>query len=281
MNTPAHRRRVVLAVHAAAPDANADTPVLTAALRAAGADVDVRSWDDPHARWDDADVVHLHSPWNYTAAPELFETWLDQVADRLFQPLPVVRRNVDKRYLLELADRGVPVPATVVVAPGGTDEATLAAFLGAGPVVTKPAVGAGGRGCVKHADVAAAAHALASATSTQLAQSFVAEVATGELSAVVVDGALTHVVRKRPAVGEFRVQPRYGGSYELAGDQAEVPAEVLAAVPRDARYARVDYVQTADGPVVMELEMVEPELFLRLDARAAATVAASLHSAAG
>jgi glutathione synthase/RimK-type ligase-like ATP-grasp enzyme len=99
-----------------------------------------------------------------------------------------------------------------------------------------------------------------------LLQLFVREIQSrGEISLVFLDGGFSHAVRKRPIAGDFRVQADFGGSLETAapsGDTIGFGTAVLTAAARPWLYARVDLVETDGGPVLMELELIEPDLFL-------------------
>ena len=114
-------------------------------------------------------------------------------------------------------------------------------------------------------------------------QAFVPEVESrGEISLVYLDGTFSHAVRKRPASGDFRVQRDFGGSLEAMTPSEPVLAfgdGVLAAVTRPWLYARVDLVEAGGGPVLMELELIEPDLFLT--PAGAARLAAALLARAG
>jgi glutathione synthase/RimK-type ligase-like ATP-grasp enzyme len=112
-----------------------------------------------------------------------------------------------------------------------------------------------------------------------LVQPFEPAVLDGERSLLYFDGELSHAVRKVPAAGDYRVHIEYGGtveSYAPTPAERAVAAAALAAAPGPLAYARVDLVTTARGPAIMELELIEPALFLRTDDAAAARFAASL-----
>ena len=178
---------------------------------------------------------------------------------------------MDKIYLRDLADRGVALPPTRWTEPGEPlDVNGFLAETGVAVVVVKPRVSATAWGTLllesaaefKGADVAPLL------SSGAVIQAFVPEIrARGELSLVYVDGRFGHAVRKRPSAGDFRVQSEFGGSIEFCevGDEERAFGEaVLAAASYPWLYARVDFVQTANGPVLMELELIEPSLFFEL-----------------
>jgi glutathione synthase/RimK-type ligase-like ATP-grasp enzyme len=118
-----------------------------------------------------------------------------------------------------------------------------------------------------------------------MAQPYLPSVAAeGEASLVHLGGELRHSLRRQPARGDFRVQPMYGGTHaaeEIGAVIREIAAEAVAVAPSVPLYSRVDVVGTDDGPAVMELELIEPRLFLDVAPRAADTFAEALLAAAG
>ncbi len=99
-----------------------------------------------------------------------------------------------------------------------------------------------------------------------LVQAFVPEVETlGEISLIYLGGGFSHAMLKRPAAGDFRVQTDFGGTLEPVVPRPGLQAfgdRVLASVTLPWLYARVDLIDSAAGPVLMELELIEPDLFL-------------------
>lgn len=275
--------RVRLATCQILPEPDPDAAPLDAALAAAGVDATWLAWDDPEAPWDEPVPTVLRSTWNYVRHPDAFAAWLDRVAAAapVFNPPAVIRGNIHKRYLLDLAGRGVPVVPTALVARGTTPSVqALAASRGwTGRLVVKPAVGAGSFGCqVFAADDHAGAeiHAAAiAAAGDVLIQPYQASVdAHGERSLVWIDGALSHQVRKSPRfAGEVE---RVTGPYPIADDERAVAMAALAVVadaaaPASLLYGRVDLARDDDDrPIVMELELAEPSLFFALGAEARA-----------
>ena len=96
-------------------------------------------------------------------------------------------------------------------------------------------------------------------------QPYVRAVEAGEVSLMFFGGELCHAVRKVPAAGDFRVQAEHGGSVEQhhpTAAELALALAVLGAAPDATTYARIDLVTTAAGPLLMEAELIEPELFL-------------------
>ena len=265
-------RSVALATCAA--PRHADERPLEDALRAAGVRWRWARWDDPAVDWSAFDAVLVRTTWDYHHRVEEFTAWAAAVdaRTRLWNPSPVIRWNSHKRYLLQLAAAGVPVVPTALVAHGAPSEEALRSH--GGTVVVKPAVSAGSKGTVKgEVTDAAVRDALAAglAVGDVLVQPFLPEIAVeGERSLVVFDGAPSHQIRKRPAAGDFRVQPQFDAVLEPEdiGEREAVLAETALAAARrlldlaedSLLYARVDSVRVDGAPVLMELELIEPDL---------------------
>lgn len=241
------------------PEPDVDEAPLAAALEAAGVAAQLVAWDDPQADWDAPVPTILRSTWNYAQHLPAFLSWIDRVSRvaPLLNPPEVVRGNVRKRYLLELAARGVPVVPTTLVERGGTVE------LPKTRVVIKPEVGAGSVGCKVFADGREGADHLRALTAegAALVQPYIASVDDyGERSVIWIDGELSHAIRKSPRfVGDSE---RVDGPFPIADDERAVATAALAPYVDRILYGRVDLVRDEDGqPRVMELELVEPSLF--------------------
>jgi glutathione synthase/RimK-type ligase-like ATP-grasp enzyme len=254
-----------------------DVDFLAPALRRQGVTVETPAWSDGRVEWSGYDLVVLSSPWDYHERPEEFRAWLAATAavTNLQNPLPILEWNVDKRYLRELSDGGVPTIPTIWSEPGG-EGAALAEIDARGweRVVIKPVVDLGAMNLVR-VDAEMADRLLARYDRPVLIQPYLPSIASaGEGSIVYLDGELTHSLRKRPATGDFRIQPLYGGTHEAVEASAAeiaVAERALAASPGDPLYARVDLVYGDGGaPLLIELELIEPALYLDVAPRSAA-----------
>jgi glutathione synthase/RimK-type ligase-like ATP-grasp enzyme len=270
-----------------------DVP-LAVALRRQGVQVALAVWDDPAVDWSGFDLVIVRSTWDYATRIADFRAWIDHVAERtrLWNPAPLMHWNLDKRYLRDLEARGVRLPPTAWLERGADDSlAELLAQRGWREAVVKPVVSASARETwrVTRAEAPAAEARLKAnlAREPMMLQSFVdAILQEGELSLIYIDGTFTHAVRKRPAPGDFRVQLEHGGSEEPVTPDARLVAAgarvLRAASPEPIPYARVDLVPQADGePLLIELELVEPCLYLGLAQEAAERMARSALAAVG
>ncbi|GAA2804118.1 hypothetical protein GCM10010441_31150 [Kitasatospora paracochleata] len=243
-----------------------DLELALATFARLGVPAEAVDWADPAVDWSRFGLALVRSPWDYIARREEFLAWARRVSALtvLANPAPVLEHNTDKTYLWELAEAGVAVVPTVWVAPGGELSADAAPWP---ELVVKPTVSSGARDTVRTTDRAeAVAHvkALTDAGRTAMVQPYLPMVEEeGETSLLFLGGRFSHAVRRGPMlVGRTTFEDV---AREPAADQLALAEQVLAAVPeRDALlYARVDLVRTADGaPVLIELELTEPRLFL-------------------
>ncbi len=250
--------KIRIATCAQLPEPDSDEAPLAAGLARAGFDAALVAWDDPHADWDAPVPTILRSTWNYALHLPAFLAWVDRVAKvaPLWNPPDVVRANVYKRYLLELAARGVPAVPTTIVPPGG-------AVTVSERVVIKPEVGAGSLDTrvFEPGDDPSAHLARIHARCAAMVQPYVASVHDyGERSMIWIDGELTHAIRKTPRFsGDAE---RVDGPFAISDDERAVALAALAPYVDRILYGRVDLARDAAGaPMVMELELVEPSLF--------------------
>jgi len=220
--------------------------------------------------WSAFDLCLVRSTWDYHDKHAEFLAWARRVeaASALQNPAELIAWNSDKTYLRELSNRGVPVVPTVWASRDeGTDLEDVLAREGWDEAVVKPTVDLGARNLQRlRQGEGSRALELALARAEAMIQPFLSSLEQqGELSLVYIDGKFTHAVRKRPAPGDFRVQSIWGGTAEQA-EPAEVEVELaeraLAALPEPPLYARVDLVEGPEGPCLIELELIEPNLHL-------------------
>lgn len=284
-------RRIALATCVDLPDWEVDDEPLREALRAYGAEPLDVPWDADVA-WGSFDACLIRTTWDYWNRHDEFVAWAER-AERetlLQNPAAVVRWNTHKGYLRHFEEQGIELAPTVWVARGQSiDVARTFAERGWTRGFVKPQVGASASGTLRfdadanglrtaqaHVDDLLAAHDL-------MLQPYLASVETeGELSAIWIDGEVTHGVRKVPVPGDYRVQDDYGAHdepFEFDADERALVDRVLAAIPFEdpLLYARVDFLRDGDGRLTLnELEVVEPSLFFRHGPGAAARLASSL-----
>lgn len=246
-------------------------------LEPAGLSVDHRSW--MNADMAGFDLVLPLLVWGYHRAPEAWNghlrRWLDAEI-RIMNPPSVLSWNADKAYLGRLAEQGAPVTPTRYAER--LDSALLAeaarAF-GTQRLVAKPRVSAGAWQTIRWS----AGDPLDGAPEgPAMIQPYLPSIENeGEVSLIYLGGQFSHAIRKVPQPGDFRVQPEYDGiitPHIPAVDERAAADAILAAVEEELLYARVDLVRDLTGrPVLMELELVEPDLYLRFDPAAGARFA--------
>ena len=251
------------------PEPDPDEAPLLGALTAAGIEAKVIGWDDPGADWSTATVSVLRSCWNYPQRLDAFSVWLSEAArkTRLFNPPPVVKWNMHKRYLLDLERRGVPVTPTAVIERGAAvDLKVIAAERGWGEVVVKPAVSASSWRTMRvtterYPEGQRHLEAIVSERDA-LVQAFLPSVeGYGERSIVVVDDEICHAVRKAPRFMDDAEAVSHQ-PMPVSPEEAALARTALAAVDSSVFYARVDLAPGPDGaPILMELELIEPSLW--------------------
>ena len=266
---------VVFATCAHQPFITADDQPLADALTALGYRVEPEPWTDidPDTHLV-ADAVVLRSTWDYHRVPTMFAAWLEAMADSgrpLLNPAHVARTNIDKIYLQGLAAAGIAIPKSRWIEK--PDAAAIDAVFreeGWTQAVLKPRIGATAYGTflvspgspLSEEDLAPAR------ASGGLMQEFIPAITDlGEVSLVYAGGQFSHAVARRVKEGDFRVQKDFGGNVEQIAPSTELQLfadAVMAQVPASCAYARVDLVLSPRGPLLMELELIEPELYFTI-----------------
>ncbi|PWE18336.1 hypothetical protein DDZ18_01645 [Marinicauda salina] len=256
--------------------------------RAAGFALHPVVWDegvDP-AAWDG---LVIGPTWDYTRKRDAYLDALDRFAAArpLLNPPHVVRWNIEKTYLRDLAAAGAPTVPTIWAerADAAEIERAFAAFA-CDEVVVKPVVGASAwrQARVRRGDPAPAADAMPPAEA--MIQPFLPSIGeAGELTLMFFGGVFSHALIKRPAKGDYRVQSIYGGVEERCDASAEelelgrraLDAACAICAVDSLLYARVDIVRGLDGrPALMELELIEPYYYPEQGPRTGALFAEAL-----
>ena len=284
--------RIAIATSSDYADLPDDEQVVLPALAEAGLRAEPAVWDDPSMDWSAFAVVVVRSTWDYHHQADAFLAWLERVSrvTRVLNPLALVRWNMDKRYLLELAALGVDTVPTCLVDRGSRASLpSLREQVGADALVIKPTVDASGdrawRSDRMMDDDAVQARIEAESRGHHLlVQPLVRSIFDrGETSLMFFDGRYSHAVVKRAGDGEFRIHEERGG--RVASSQP--PASTIAWGERTLErvtglglgaplFARVDVVESEHGPWLMEIELIEPEVYFRFDPAAAGRYARAL-----
>lgn len=282
---------IIFATYAAHPEVTEDDQLFARALERRGARVRAAAWDSAVA-WGEATAVVIRSTWDYHHRLGEFLAWVDRVAaaTTLHNGARVVQWNSHKTYLAELSHRGVPVIDTVFAAVGSRlDLDQIARRHGWGDVVVKPAVSASAHETRRfagegRADAQAHLDRLLAARDVMV-QPHLADLAEqGELSLLFARGQFTHAVRRRSALVDGHVMPKSAPAAappnaRRCAERVLDTAGVLTGVsPNEYLYARVDLAPSGDEFVLLELELIEPSLFLGHAPDAAEAFAAALVS---
>lgn len=275
--------RIAIATCLRLPEPDPDQELLVAALARAGIRAELVPWDGVAPNWENFELCLLRSTWNYPARAADFLAWLDSLEGRtrVVNPLARVRWNLHKRYLLELEQAGLPVVPTEWVRRGPSSLLEpILARRGWDDVVIKPAVSAASFRTrrFRPGERRAAAEfllALASERDALVQPYLPAFEQHGERALVWIDGEFTHAVHKRP---RFDGQEEtVSGAQPLSDVERAFGTKLLEPFAHELGYARVDLVPGPDGgPLLSELELVEPSLFLMQEPAALARLVSYL-----
>jgi glutathione synthase/RimK-type ligase-like ATP-grasp enzyme len=242
-----------------------DDPILLAALERAGHQAHLWSWDDPEADWSSVDVALVRSTWDYFERPDEFVAWLEATRSqvRFINDVETLIWNLDKRYLIELAEAGLPVVPSELATLSELDDAIKRVWDDRASAIVKPVISGGSWG-LHHRQVGSKLKP-DPAQGPWLVQPFAKSIMKeGELSVIILGGEISHGIRKLPKDGDIRVQREFGGREMVerpSPEAARLAMDVLAACPGECLYARADIVERDGRLELMEMELLEPELF--------------------
>jgi hypothetical protein len=268
-----------------------DMSLLSRAVANNGADVKVTHWDDPEVDWTAFDLVVIRSPWDYSWRGMEFLEWLSECSShtRIMNPPHVMRWNADKTYLRFLQAHSVPIVSTQFIAPGQTVDFPLDHEF-----VVKPSLGAGSRYCARYKPSERGkadehVNQIHAEGITAMVQPYVHQIDTsGERALVFIGGKFLHAICKdavlTPGLRFDEDREAHPGTRAWTPTDPELALarQVLATIPfpEPLLYARIDMVGDATRPVMTELELVEPGLYLRTHPGSEETVAQAIVAAA-
>lgn len=268
-----------------------DMPLLVAALDRLGLDNTVVPWDHD-VDWSTFGLVVIRSTWDYHRRYDEFMAWVQRVSQvtSLANTAAIIAWNTDKRYLADLAADGLPTVPTMFVAPGEElDRAAINKLLTQGDVVVKPTISAGSNDTERHHDIErliSHVQALHANGRTAMVQPYLREVETAlETSLVYIDGDFSHAFSKGPMLRDPKTmaeglyaEERIAARTASADEQSLGNRVLTILMARFGRplYTRVDLLPSAAGPVIIEVEMTEPSLYVHLGNDAADRLAAAI-----
>ena len=270
------KKRLALITYSGLPHGAESERLMLPYLADANIETEIVDWRSTTCDFSKFDLIVLRSCWDYHLRAAEFIGWLQRVAQAtpVLNAVDTVLWNHNKFYLREVEALGIEIAPTIFVSGSDSIEPDMWREIQSWPKsVVKPAVSASAHktwlfesvALPEKTDLKRRMHGEAF-----LVQQFIPEIQTqGEISFVYIDGQFSHAVLKRPAAGDFRVQQEHGGSAELFHPSPALLDQVnkiAAAIPqvRDSLYCRIDAVARDGKLVLMELELIEPELFLGL-----------------
>jgi hypothetical protein len=268
-------REIALVTYSGEPNLTDDDRLVLDHLKRGGAAAEIVNWDSKETDWHKFDAVVLRSCWEYHLRTDEFLCWIDRMDEHripLRNSAETVRRNIDKFYLKDLAGKGARVPPSVWVKKGEKiDLAEILESRGWSRAVVKPAISMS----AFETWITSPGEARAdqekfgriSETCGAIVQEFVSEVqAHGEWSFVFLGGEYSHAVLKRPKMGDFRVQRDLGGTIDERAKPDSLllgqAREIYNLIDEPLTYARVDGVDVNGALILMEVELIDPVLFL-------------------
>lgn len=266
---------ISLVTYRGLPDWQKDEQLLAEELEQRGHSVHACIWDDPEVDWSAFDLVVIRSTWDYDERANEFLAWAEHVSKRaaLWNELAMIRWNTHKKYLLELVSHGIPIVTSHYADRGSALD--LAAFLDEHDwerAVLKRAIGAGARDSfwLRGPDDRAPAQRMFDKLIREgdvIVQPFLDTIQTdGEISIICIDGEPSHALRKIPKSGDWRSQEEFDAHHtrhEITTEERALCAKILGNVDGDLLYARVDLVQEDGEAKLIELELIEPSLYLQ------------------
>ncbi|MCB0361937.1 MAG: hypothetical protein KDD35_04420 [Bdellovibrionales bacterium] len=236
-----------------------DNDLLARELSQRGYSVKEKAWEGLDDEGED--LFLIRTTWNYTERCDEFLRCLEKIEGRLWNPFSLVEWNCNKKYLIELLQKGLRVlPLRVIDDSEALEEAMD--DLGGNEFIVKPLVGAGAKG-LKYFDRSS----LPRFDEEVIVQRFYSSISQGEVSLIYYAHQFAYAVRKTPRLGEIRVQTEYGGNitpYIPSPEEICWAEEILKCLPTDWLYARVDILP---GQGLIELECIEPDLYFSSNAR--------------
>ncbi len=260
------------------------------ALEELGLAVTRKDWADSEFDWNLTNAILFRTTWDYFDRIEEFKLWLKRVEGKTkaINPISQIRWNMDKWYLKDLEEKGIPVVETLYIRRGeNRNLETILESSGWSDAILKPTVAGGGRHTYRINP-----HTAKELESTfsdlignedMMLQPFQTNIQLkGEVSLMVVGGEFTHAILKKAKSGDFRVQDDFGGSvhpYRASAEEIAFAERVVSVCEPEPSYARVDVMWNNENELaVSEVELIEPELWFREYPEAANILARKIKS---
>ena len=243
-------------------------------LERKGLTVEKTVWNNPEVVWESYDVLLVKSPWDYFNLIDEFYAWLAKMEDKnikFLNPIATLKWNADKHYLKDIEDSGLTIAPCIFLGKG--KKVNLNDYfhsLNTTKLIVKPAVSGGSKNTFKVVadNVEEINQQLESLLAVEdfIVQPFLSEIEeNGEWSFLFFGGKFSHALVKKAKAGDFRVQHVFGGTIHPQQPPKHLIETAQAYVDHFAKsclYARVDGVIVGERFLLMELELIEPYLFL-------------------
>ncbi|MBI1803417.1 MAG: hypothetical protein HY033_06565 [Ignavibacteriae bacterium] len=257
------------------PELTDDDRIASQALRSEGVRIVPVVWNEPSTEWAEFDVVVVRSCWDYHRAPDAFRSWIDSMEEhdvRIWNPPNILRWNMEKTYLCDIEKRGIAIPRTIFLNDTDSfDARSIIDRIGTSDVVIKPAISASAWRTWRCSLINFSSDDRnrldeLSRQSNIMVQEFMPEIIKdGEWSFIFFGDRFSHAVRKYPGSKDFRVQKEHGGRYHpiqnLPVPLVQEAEKIITTIEEPILYARVDGIEREGKLILMELELIEPQLF--------------------
>lgn len=272
--------RIALVTYKESPKLPDGEQLLSKELKRRGFGVSEIPWDESRIDWKEYDRVVLRASWDYHTRLSEFIAWLNRLRSEgvnFWNPIDIILWNLDKHYLRELGDKGIPIIPTVFIDRGQEcDLDKCVDQLETDTVIVKPTVGASAYGVrqFNKSDLSQIKQCVDEllGQGDVMVQKYMPQISTqGEYSLVFFDKQYSHAALKKPSRADFRTQPHFGGSEGAifpGEDLIKQAKRVVDVVESPLLYARVDGIDDNGTLKLMELELAEPYLFFELDPQA-------------
>lgn len=237
------------------PRLSEDDRLLISPLKKLGINIIPAFWNDPRVNWGDFKAVIFRSCWHYYLKIREFKIWLDKLETQnsnVWNPIEIIKWNIDKTYLINLKNQGINVIPTFTSINNLNTKSE--------DYILKPRFGTDSYDVrrIKRND-------LNIIPKDFLVQPFIKEIVeTGEISIIFIGNKISHAVRKKPKTGQFRTNYRSGSKWtseNLSTEHIKQARAILDSFKTYLLYARLDVIEVDGKLMVMEIELTEPFLY--------------------